>query len=149
MRSQVSNFITYNTMSYSNFRVVGILMALITAPLFYVAILKLILIGLFDSPAAFNMFVFYNLPLWILLMLLTGMECYRNRVVPRLSQFASFSRLLGGSVVIGILGIVICPTGPALFSSGALSLLVTNFLLGTAVALTLLMFSCSAKQSTG
>jgi len=128
-------------MSYVKLKASGRLLVLIITPLIYITMLKLLLIGLFDSPAAFKLYAFYNLPLWILLMLLTGMEYYRNRVVPRLTPLVMLLRLVIGSFIIGIIGIVICPAAPALLSASALLLLLTNVLLGTGVALVLLVLS--------
>jgi len=121
--------------SYKNAYPISVIITLILTPVLYLVIVNYFLNHLFNNAANTTMFLFYNGPFWFLLMFITGMELYRRTITQHSSGIPFAFLVIAGSMLIAVVGIVISPVGPGLFSQGALVLIATNLLLGTVVGL--------------
>lgn len=86
--------------------------------------------GEFDE-ASMTLFQLYIAPFWFVLVLVAGIELYRltlnNKLHPNLPMYL----MTIGGLMSSILGIAICPVGPALFSQQTLSLIGGGLLITT------------------
>lgn len=107
-----------------------IFLVLVTTPLLYSGIISFLLKQQFDNETNKLVFLLYNTPFWFLLMFIAGVELYRRAITRQFTAIAPAYMLMMGSALVGFTGIVICPVGPELFSSGGLILISTNLVLG-------------------
>lgn len=110
----------------SNSYKIAIFLTLVSTPLFYISIISYLLDSLFVDETNRVIFQLYNAPFWFLLMFITGVELYRRAVITPFKLVAPVYMIMMGSVIIGVTGIIICPAGPSLLSSGGSILIATN-----------------------
>lgn len=124
-----------NPIAYKNAYTLGIALTLGITPVLYYGFLTVFLRGQFSDEASGTMFLLYNIPFWVLLMFIIGVELFRRAITRQFTKIAPIYMVMIGSIFIAIIGIVICPVGPKLLSSGTLVFIATNLLLGTIAGL--------------
>lgn len=109
----------------------GIAFSLISTPVVYLGIIKVCLRNQFDNEAGMVMFMLYNAPFWFVLMFIAGEELYRRAVTRQFTRVTPIYMIMAGSTFIAVIGIIISPVGPGLFTRSALLFIAANLALGT------------------
>lgn len=82
--------------------------------------------NLFATDADNILFLFYTVPLMVVLLLIMLQECYRRQVTGKLDLKRFLIQVIAGGAMVPILGILIAPVSLSLFSLKAASLVVVG-----------------------
>ena len=122
-------------MSYRYKHIIPTVIVLCVTPIAYLAVVKLFLNDLFHNSNDLFLFLLFNVPFWVVLMMITGMEVYRRTVINDASILPLYLLLPLVSAGMAVIGISITPVGPSLLSLAGLKSVITNVLLGGIVGL--------------
>lgn len=122
------------TRSYSFYHNISIAILLCLTPIVYIGFVKYFLRELFHNSQSLFLFLLYNVPFWVVFMMIIGMEIYRRTII-NTRGLPFYFVIPVVSIFIAVVGIVITPVGPVLISTGALQLIVTNTIIGTMVGI--------------
>jgi len=114
-----------------------VIFIILLVPVLNLTIIRFGFDSLFQNKADLILFLFYSAPLWSGFALFVGFEIFRRSVIQVQPSHHLDLMMTSGGFVFSILSILLCPTGPHLFSLSAAKLILVNTFVCTVLGFSL------------